>query len=353
VTVSVAGGETQVVRASNVIVASGSAPVVPPIPGIERVTALTTDTVWSLPSQPLRLLVIGGGASGCELAQAFARLGTSVVLVEGQDRLLSKEDAWVSQCVASALETDGVDLRTGTRLVEIAPGSGTLDTGDKVAFDEVLVTTGLAPRIAGLFAGSVNVKLGERGHVIVDRRQRSSVRSIWAAGDVTGQLELTSAAGVQGANAALNSLLRMRQRCNLNQMPHAVFTDPQVASVGLTERAAKDRNIEAEVEWLPMAMVDRAVATGQAQGEMRLLVRGGRLLGATVVSSEASEQISQLAAVVGARGGLARLAGARHVYPTMIEASQRAALSYQLAQTGTGVSGRAIRTAIRLVGRLP
>ena len=194
------------------IIATGSRPLLPPVEGLADVQPLTTDSVWSLRELPGRLAVLGGGPIGCELAQAFARLGAHVTIVEMADRLLVKEEPRASALIAERLRGEGIDVRTATRATAVRDGALLLDGGDSVAFDRILVATGRVPRTTDLGLDSVGVEVDARGAVIVDGRLRTSGRGIFAAGDVTGRLAFTHVAGHHARVATPNALFHTRSK---------------------------------------------------------------------------------------------------------------------------------------------
>lgn len=296
----------QRVEPRQVVVAVGSSPVVPDLPGLHEV-ALTSDTVWDLVELPRRLVVLGGGSIGCELAQAFARLGSTVTVVEAAGRLLSLEDHDASAAVAGALEADGVTVRTGVGARAFESGFVVLDTGEQIAADRVLVAVGRRPRTTGLGLDAAGVQLDEHGYVRVDNHLRTTNPRVWAAGDVTGHPQLTHVAGVHGSLAATNATLGLRRSID-PVVPRVTFTQPEVASVGVTTSNGPT---------VAHTHVDRAIAESDTAGFSRLAVdRRGRIVGATVVGPRAGETLAELALAV--RQGLRTrdLAATTHAYPT-------------------------------------
>ena len=240
---ALAAGAT-VLRFRRAIVATGSRPVVPPVDGLAAADPLTTDTIWALRELPRRLVVLGGGPIGCELGQAFARLGARVTIVELADRLLLKEEPRAGSLVAERLRDDGVDVRLGHRAVAAAPGRLTVEgpggSTDTIAFDHILVAAGRAPRTDGIGLERAGVQVDDRGAVIVDARLRTSAPSIYAAGDVTALLPFTHVAAHHARVAAPNALFGLRRSVDA-PLPWVTFTDPEVARVGLSEADARRR----------------------------------------------------------------------------------------------------------------
>lgn len=316
------------------IIATGSHPALPAIPGLDALEPLTSDTVWSLRTLPARLVVLGGGPVGCELAQAFARLGSRVTLVETTDRLLGHETARASELIAIRLRDDGVDVRLGAAASETrrAPdGSGELllqspAGGEAVVFDRFLVATGRSPRTDGLGLAAVGVNVDERSAVRVDARLQTSARGIYAVGDVTGILAFTHVAAHHARVATPNALLHARTRVS-ETVPWVTFTDPEVARVGLTEEQARerwgDRVITAELDY---AELDRAITAGEGYGFAQLIGDPRRrLVGATVAAPGGGEAIAELTAWLDRGARLDDISRTVHAYPTLAEGPARAA----------------------------
>lgn len=313
-------------RPRAVVLATGSEPALPPVPGLAETEPLTTDSVWELEELPRRLAVLGGGPVGCELAQAFARLGSEVTVIEMADRLLPAEDDDASALVARRMARDGATVRTGATLRRAAgaPGDVRLTVDDRtggeaeLAVDRVLAATGRSPRTGGLGLGQARVATGDGGAVTVDRRLRTTAPGVYAAGDVTGALPFTHVAAVQAGTAALNALLWLPRRADLRAVPWVIFTDPEVAHVGLREREARARwGGDARVARTDYDRVDRAVAAGRTDGFAKLVGDPkGRLVGATVAAPAAGEAIAELAGVIARRGKIGDVFRTVHPYPT-------------------------------------
>jgi pyruvate/2-oxoglutarate dehydrogenase complex dihydrolipoamide dehydrogenase (E3) component len=226
----------QSVAFNQAVVATGSAPVMPDVPGLMAVDPLTSDSVWDLEELPGRLLVVGGGPVGCELGQGFARLGSRVVMIETGPRLLGREHPAAADLVRDALAADGVDVRTGSSLVAVADDVGgwtaRLDSQADVGFDRVLVAIGRRPRTEHLALARAGVRLTGSGHVKVDRRLRTTNPRIWAAGDVTGHPPFTHSAGVYAALAASNAVLGLWRTVDPESIPRVTYTQPEVAAFG-------------------------------------------------------------------------------------------------------------------------
>jgi len=318
------------------LIATGSRPVVPPLDGLAQVGPLTTDTVWSLRELPPRLVVLGGGPIGCELAQAFARLGSRVTLVEIAERLLAGEEPRASALIAERLRGEGIDLRLGTRGAAVRPGELLLDGGATVSFDRILVAAGRAPRTHDLGLDSAGVGADERGYVVTDDRLRTSGRGIYAAGDVTGRPAFTHVAGHHARIAASNALFHTRSRV-APTIPWVTFTDPEVARVGLSEAQARERwGSRAQIAQFDYARSDRAITAGQAYGFAKLVADPrGRLVGATVAAPSAGETIAELNVWVTQRAKIEVVSRTVHAYPTLAEGPARAADEHVAARYGS------------------
>ena len=313
------------------LIATGSRATVPPIPGLADVGALTNETLWDLRELPKRLAVLGGGPVGVELAQAFARLGSHVTIVEADAELLPREDPEAGRFVAQTLESEGVVVHRAARaerVQRVGDGTGLLiAAGAQIEFDSLLVALGRSPLIDGLGLENVGVQLTDSGAVRVDDQLRTTGDRIWAAGDVTGQLNFTHVAGYHAIVATANALLRARRRVDHSTIPWVTFTDPEVARVGLTEVQARERlGSEPLVFRYSYEDSDRALTTAEAHGFVKLVSdRRGRMLGATIVAPSAGESIAEVARLVGEGAKLAALSQQVHAYPTYAEGPARAA----------------------------
>lgn len=329
------------ITAGQFVVATGAAPAVPPIDGLDEVPYLTSDDVFEQQTQPRSLAILGGGPIGCELAQAFARLGTEVTVVEGMDRVLSKEESQTSEVVTAALVADGVTVRTGAMVTAVRAAEGgvrmVVEGGEDVTAERLLVAVGRRARGDGFGLEEIGVAV-ERGAVVTDETMATNVDGIWAAGDVTGRIQLTHAASKMAQIAVRNALspaARLRkQRFGIDQVPWGVFTDPEVGRVGRTEAEAAAEFDDAKVAELPFAQLDRAVTAGRTEGFIKLIAAprtglgwfaGGKIVGATVVGPTGGELIHEAALAMRTSMFTGRLAQTTHVYPSWSMAVQLAA----------------------------
>ena len=307
---------------------------IPPIEGLDGVPYLTNASLLDLETLPEHLVILGGGPIGCELGQAFARLGSAVTIVEMTDRLLPQTEPRVGALIADVLRHDGVDVHTSTRAVRVAGDRlvvvGPDGSDATLAFDRLLIATGRRPRTAGLGLDRVSVRTDDRGFVHIDDTMRTTGRNIFAAGDVTGRMPFTHVAGAHGSLVATNALFRLRRTSREDHIPWTVFTDPEVAHVGLTEAAARRRwGAAAMVVGHDYSRVDRVATDAHAAGAAMLIGDPKeRLVGATVVAGSAGESIAELVAWLRQGARLRDVAAAVHSYPTMSEGPWRAALEH-------------------------
>ncbi|MCW4355867.1 NAD(P)/FAD-dependent oxidoreductase [Hoyosella sp. YIM 151337] len=319
------------------VIATGASPIVPGIPGLRDF--VTSETMWDLRDLPSRLLVLGGGSVGCELGQAFARLGSTVTLVEAADQILPAESPDAATIIAESLRQDGVNILTGRALTELTGNTAVLADGTRVEFDQLLIAVGRRARTAKIGLEHVGVAVDEQGRIVVDRSMRTSNPRIWAAGDVTPLPQFTHTAGAFASIAASNAILGLRRKATTSAIPQVTFTDPEVASVGLTSAAHGTRQ-----QTITHDHLDRAVTEDERRGFSRLhFDRKGRIVGATVVSPRAGETIGELTLAIrlGLRGR--ELAGTIHPYPTFSDGAWNAAI----ADTREQLNARSARRVIR------
>jgi pyruvate/2-oxoglutarate dehydrogenase complex dihydrolipoamide dehydrogenase (E3) component len=332
------------VSAKRFLIATGSHPSVPAIPGLEEVSYQTNETIFALRALPGRLAVIGGGPVGCELGQPFARLGSQVTILQHSERLLPRDEPEAAAVLRGCLEAEGVTVVTQASVTGIArrdwskvvtfSSPDTRGQPQEVAVDELLVAVGRSPNVAGLDLEAAGVRYNPRTGISVDRRLRTSNARIYAAGDVIGGYRFTHAAALQARTAMRNALFLGRTTLDERVMPWTTFTEPEVAHVGLSEEQAR-RQHGAGVRAFsqPLREVDRAVTDGATEGLVKLVsAKDGRLLGAQIVGHLAGEYINELALALQRNLNLADLAATTRVYPTMALAIQQSAGGYSLAR---------------------
>jgi pyruvate/2-oxoglutarate dehydrogenase complex dihydrolipoamide dehydrogenase (E3) component len=325
-TVEVDGERTLSFRTA--LIATGSRPVMPDLEGLAEANPLTNETVWDLRERPARLAILGGGPIGCELGQAFQRLGARVTLVQRRGYLLPREEPEARELIAERLRADGVDLRLGSATARVEDGRVlVLESGDRIEFDRLLVATGRRSEADALGLQSAGVELDERGGVRVDGRLATTAKGIYAAGDAITALAFTHVAGYHGRTVAANALFHARTKVDYAAVPWATFTDPEVGRVGLTEAQARERHGDATtVARHDYAHNDRAITAGETHGFAKLVGDAkGRLLGATVAAPRGGESIAELAAHLRAGAKIDDVSQTVHAYPTFTEGQARAA----------------------------
>ena len=333
-TIAVAG---RTLRFSRAVVATGSRAARPPIPGLEDAGFLTNETVFSLTEAPPRLAVLGAGPVGCELAQAFARLGSRVTIVERSDHVLPREDADAAAVLAAAFERDGIEVRRRTECVRVSVEGGakclhlSCDGREQaVAVDEILVGAGRVPNVRGLNLEAVGVRYDERAGVHTDDRLRTTNRRIYAAGDVCLHHKFTHTADAAARIVIRNALFWGRARLSSLIVPWCTYTDPEVAHVGLYEKDAAERGIATDTFVRRFEDVDRAIVDGETEGMVKVHVQRGtdRIVGATIVARHAGEMITEVTVAMAGKVGLARLADVIHPHPTQAEAIKHVGDAY-------------------------
>ncbi|HOA93630.1 MAG TPA: FAD-dependent oxidoreductase [Quisquiliibacterium sp.] len=342
VDVTLADGSTQSLTTRSIVIAAGARPFVPPIPGLDAVGVLTSDTVWGLTELPRRLVVLGGGPIGCELAQSFARLGSAVTQVEMAPRLMGREDPEVSALVEAALKADGVHVLLGHQAVraEVVAGEKRLVVRQgaqeiAVPFDVLLCAVGRTARVTGYGLEELGIPLTPRGTIETNDHLQTRYPNIYAVGDVAGPFQFTHTAAHQAWYAAVNALFgRFRKfRADYRVVPWTTFTDPEVARVGLSESDAQAQGIPYEVTRYGIDDLDRAIADGTAHGFVKVLTVPGkdRILGVTIVGEHAGDLLAEYVLAMKHGLGLNRILGTIHTYPTLSEANKYAAGEWKRA----------------------
>ena len=345
----------RVLAARSLVIATGARPLVPPIPGLDRVDYLTSDTLWELRELPRRLVVLGGGPIGAELAQCFARFGSEVTVVEMAPRLLPREDEDAAAEVEARFRAEGLRLATAHRAVRVETEAGERrliceHAGAEVAlpFDRLLIALGRQANVTGFGLEELGVALSERKTIAVDGLLRTNFPNIYACGDVAGPYQFTHVASHQAWYAAVNGLLApfWSFPVDYRVIPWATFTEPEVARVGLSEDEARARGIAYEVTKYGIDDLDRAIADGADHGFVKVLTAPGKdkILGATIVGAEAGNLVAEFVLAMKHGLGLNKILGTIHIYPTMMEANKYVAGNWKRAHAPQG----ALRLAERV-----
>jgi pyruvate/2-oxoglutarate dehydrogenase complex dihydrolipoamide dehydrogenase (E3) component len=348
VEVKAQNGESRRLTTRSIVIAAGARPFVPPIPGIEKMDCLTSDTVWDMRSLPARLVVLGGGPIGSELAQAFARFGSKVTQVEMLERILPREDPEFSQMVAQHFREDGVDVRTGHKAKQflIEDGRKVLVCEHqarevRIEFDALLCAVGRVANTKGYGLEELGIGTTKARTVETNEFLQTIYPNIYACGDVAGPYQFTHTAAHQAWYASVNALFGSfkKFRADYSVIPWATFTDPEVARVGLNELEAKERNIPYEVSVYGIEDLDRAIADEEAHGVVKVLTVPGkdRILGVTIAGEHAGDLIAEFVAAMRHGFGLNKILGTIHIYPTLVEANKYAAGVWKKAHAPQGV----------------
>lgn len=322
--------------ARHIVLATGARPRVPSLPGIEGAPVLTSENLWSLTELPKRLVVLGGGAIGCELSQSFARLGSQVTLVEGLSQLLNREDREVGELIESTLTDEGVTVITDAKALEVLTNATDYQLvvehhGERLMlpFDYLLVSAGRQANVEGLGLEALGITTTQAGTLELNERLQTRLPNIWACGDLAGPYQLTHAAAHQAWHAAVNALFSELKSfaVDYRYMPAVTYVQPEVARVGLNEKEAKAKGIEYEITHYAMSESDRAIAEGSPQGFIKVLTVPGKdkILGATIVAENAGEWLGEFTIAMKHGLGFNKLLGTIHPYPTLGEAAKATA----------------------------
>ena len=340
VAITESDGTVRTLTTRSIVIATGARPFVPPIPGIDEVDYLTSDTLWNLREQPRRLLILGGGPIGCELTQAFARLGSQVTQVEMMPRIMAREDEDVSEAVMARFIREGIDVRIGTKAKAF-----TVEHGEKVLiaeqdgqevripFDQVIVALGRAANLTGFGLEDLGIPTGKT--VDTNEFLQTLYPNIYAAGDVAGPYQFTHTAAHQAWYAAVNALFDPFKtfKADYSVIPWATFVEPEVARVGLNEQEAREQGIEYELTRFGIDDLDRAIADSEAHGFIKVLTVPGkdRILGVTIVGEHAGDLIAEYVLAMKHGLGLNKILGTIHIYPTLAEANKYVAGEWKRA----------------------
>lgn len=327
----------RVLTTRNIIVATGAQPKIPAIPGLDHVHYRTSDSIWELRERPRRLLVLGGGPVGCELAQCFARLGSQVTLVQRGGQLLPAEDADIAALIARRFADEGIQVLTEHTAEHFEPNGKDGDVlvcssahGERrITFDVVLLALGRQANVSGFGLEALGLTIKPDGSLETDDYLRTRIPTIYACGDVTGPYQFTHAAAHQAWYCAVNALFSplKKFRADYRVLPWATFTDPEVARVGINEQQARAGNIAYEVTSFALDELDRAITDSEAHGKIKVLTRPGsdKILGVAIAGSHAAETIAEFVGAMKHGIGLNKILGTIHIYPTFAEANKYAA----------------------------
>jgi len=346
----------QAVRGRRFVIATGSSPVIPAIPGLETIPYLTHQSVFDERDLPDRLAVIGGGPIGTELAQAFARLGSHVTLIETGPRILPRDEPALAHTLGEHLRDEGIDLRLNTTvtraqqdhdgaLLDLEAGAGP----ETIGFDRVLVATGRRANTQSINPQAAGLAINADGTLAVDRRLRTRQRHIYAIGDCAGPLPFTHMAEYQAGIIISNAIFRLPRKVDYSAAPWVTYTDPALAHVGMTQATADDAGLRYDRVGFDLADVDRAIADGESTGELQLLIHRGRIIGASLLAPHAGEIIHELGLAIAEKVPLRRIAGMVHAYPTLAQIIKRAAGAYYAPSLFSPRTRRAVRWLHRVL----
>lgn len=332
----------KVLTTKNIIIATGARPMVPPIPGLDKVDYLTSDNLWELEDQPERLLVLGGGPIGSELAQAFNRLGSKVSMVERAPLIMGREDDEVAEFMQSRFTKEGIDVLSSHTANEfvVENGQNVLicehdGQETRVPFDRVLLALGRKANIEGFGLEELGVEINPRGTIETDGFLTTNFPNIFAVGDVAGPYQFTHTAAHQAWYASVNALFGSFKRFKVDYrvIPWATFTDPEVARVGINEKEAKEKDIAYEITTYGIDDLDRAIADSSDEGVVKVLTVPGKdkILGVTILGKGAGDLIPEFILAMKYNLGMNKILGTIHIYPTMSESNKFAAGNWKRA----------------------
>lgn len=320
----------EVIRASRIVIATGSSPFVPPIEGLEAAGYLTNEQLFSLRTLPERLAILGGGPIGIEMAQAFQRLGSRVTVLMRGDTILQNDDPESASRLQTILAEEGIAFITGcelhsTRRREDGQLCLTLNIAGKTeerVFGELLVATGRKPNLDGLNLEAAGIEAGRKG-IIVDERLRTTNRRIFACGDVCGPYQFTHMAEYQAGIVISNALFRFPKKVDYSLVPWVTYTEPELAAVGLSEKKAIERGMDIEVLRFPFKDIDRALIEGATEGMCKFIVHKGRIVGATILGPRAGELLHEVVLALKSGISLSTISSTIHAYPTLSQVHRR------------------------------
>ena len=316
----------QLIRGRRLVVATGSTPLVPPIDGLQQAGYLTNESLFSLRDLPRRLVVLGGGPIGVEMAQAFSRLGSRVAVVERLPQLLPQEDPQIAEALRELLEKEGIEIHTSTSAERVSRDGDMrvveCSGGVRLEADQLLVAVGRRPTVEGLGLETVGIEYDARG-IKVDERLRTSRKHVYACGDVCGPYPFTHMAEYQAGIVISNAVFRFPKKTDYRVVPWVTYTDPELARVGMTEQQARERGLQPTVLQFPFADIDRALTEVEAHGLCKFVTHKGRLLGATLLGAHAGELIHEVVLAMQAGVKIGQLSATIHAYPTLAQIHRR------------------------------
>lgn len=316
----------EVVQGRRFVIATGSQPFIPPVEGLGETGYLTNEDLFSLRDLPRRLVVLGGGPVGLEMAQAFARLGSDVTVVERLPHLLPQEDPEIADLLKVQLESEGLVIHTSTTVERVSRTDHETTVGCSggltLVADALLVAVGRRPVVEGLGLEVAGVEHNAKG-ITVDRRQRTSQKHIYACGDVCGPYPLTHMAEYQAGIVIGNAIFRIPKKTDYRVVPWVTYTDPELARVGMTEQQARDKGIDPVVLRFPFRDIDRAITDSETSGLAKLVVHKGKILGASILGSHAGELIHEIALAMKTGAGIGDISATIHAYPTLAQIHRR------------------------------
>ena len=349
----------EIFTSRNTLIATGSRPVMPRVEGLEEVGYLTNESVFDLMNLPSSIVIVGGGPVGVELSQAFERLGAKVTIIQGQERILPREDPEVSEVVARVLNSEGIDIVTNARFVKAGRSGNkkvvTARQGDQLLnfeADEIVLAVGRQPNIEGLNLEAAGIKYDKKG-IKVDDYLQTSASNILAIGDVIGGYLFTHVAVYQAGVAVRNALVPLaRKKVDYRVVPWCTFTDPEAARVGLTPEDAEKQYKQVRIVKFPWAEIDRAQAENETTGFIKLVLAGKKdeIVGAHMVGARAGEMLGEMALAMQHNLTLNDILGTIHVYPTMNTGIQQAVFEAYLEGAAAASNRKIVRTVLSLRG---
>lgn len=343
--------QNEEIFAKKILIATGASPIIPKIPGLESINFHTYETIWQLSELPDHLVVLGGGAVGCELAQAFSRLGSAVTLIEQGDRLLPREDEHSSRVLSQVLTEEGIRLKFNTSPDNVRQDSNGIHlniVGEEIDCNVLLVAVGRAPNVTDLSLEKAAIKFSLQG-IEVDKFLHTSQKHIFAAGDCIGGYQFTHYAGWQAAMAIRNALLPGNSPGKSSFVPKAIFTDPEIAQIGLLEEEAREKfSNRYFVYERPMKNVDRARTEYNTHGFLKIIYhRNGTILGVTIVGARAGESINEWALAIQNKLKVTDLSNSIHVYPTFSILNMQASASIRMNHLLRGALGKILKGLVK------